>query len=285
MIRLIPPESVRRLEPAAAARSRRSVLAAVGTAALALLPGCASWSGRHADDEDPPAHDPALDPPTVALPDVPAFSDARETTTVPSGWRPLIIHPRKKRTVYSITRQAGRTVLKAEALHSASGLIARLDCAPQGRPWLDWQWRADNSVDGADPGERGIDDAPVRVIVGFDGDRSALPLRDRLFMEQARLLSGRDLPFATLVYLWDDRRPAGAILTSPHTPRIRKIVVAGGPGQLGRWQAFRRNLVEDYHTAFGGSPGRIVGIGVMTDSDNTRQRVTAFYGDIRLSAG
>ena len=43
-------------------------------------------------------------------------------------------------------------------------------------------------------------------------------------------------------------------------------------------------MVEDYQRAFGEAPGDIVGIGVMTDTDNTRSRARAYYGDITLHA-
>ena len=34
--------------------------------------------------------------------------------------------------------------------------------------------------------------------------------------------------------------------------------------------------------AFGEAPWDVVGIGVMTDTDNTRSRARAYYGDITL---
>ena len=43
-------------------------------------------------------------------------------------------------------------------------------------------------------------------MLAFDGNRDALPLRDRLFFEQVRLFSGRELPYATLMYIWENRK-------------------------------------------------------------------------------
>jgi hypothetical protein len=42
-----------------------------------------------------------------------------------------------------------------------------------------------------------------------------------------------------------------------------------------------RNYVSDYRRAFGQEPS-LVGIGIMTDTDNTGESVEAFYGDIEL---
>jgi hypothetical protein len=40
--------------------------------------------------------------------------------------------------------------------------------------------------------------------------------------------------------------------------------------------------LEDYERAFGRTPPEIIGIGLMTDTDNTGEAATAYYGDIRL---
>jgi hypothetical protein len=43
-----------------------------------------------------------------------------------------------------------------------------------------------------------------------------------------------------------------------------------------------RKLAADYKRAFGASPGRVLGVGVMTDTDNTGAKATGEYSDIRL---
>jgi hypothetical protein len=42
-------------------------------------------------------------------------------------------------------------------------------------PSLSWHWKADALVPGADNRDKKREDAPLRVIVAFDGDRSTLP--------------------------------------------------------------------------------------------------------------
>lgn len=41
---------------------------------------------------------------------------------------------------------------------------------------------------------------------------------------------------------------------------------------------------EDYRKAFDSSPGKIATVAIMTDTDNTATKTTAYYGDIRLSS-
>ena len=44
----------------------------------------------------------------------------------------------------------------------------------------------------------------------------------------------------------------------------------------------RRNLAADYRKAFGAAPGRVLGVAVMTDTDNTGSKAVGEYADIRF---
>jgi hypothetical protein len=41
--------------------------------------------------------------------------------------------------------------------------------------------------------------------------------------------------------------------------------------------------VDDFRQVFGESPGRIISVGVMTDSDDLKNRAEAWFGDITLA--
>lgn len=219
--------------------------------------------------------------PTPRVTDAMAFSSLAEGSAVPPpGWRPLLINPAKKRTDYRLVNLDGRVVLEASADRSASGLMHPLTDAKAGR--LDFSLKVDHAPAGASVGDRHGEDAAARIIVAFDGDAAMLPLVDRLFMERASLLSGRPFPYATLMYVIDDSLPPGSVVPSPHSGRIRKIVISGSEAVRGRWTPFERDLQADYRQAFGEAPGRLLGVGLMTDADNTQSRAKAWYGDIRL---
>jgi hypothetical protein len=97
-----------------------------------------------------------------------------------------------------------------------------------------------------------------------------------------RLVYGEDLPHAGLNYVWDNRLPPGTVLRSPYTDRVRMIVVRSGNAEAGRWVEESRNVLDDYRRAFGGEPPAIAGIAVMTDTDDTGESATAWFGDIAL---
>jgi hypothetical protein len=58
------------------------------------------------------------------------------------------------------------------------------------------------------------------------------------------------------------------------------IVVRSGAARVGAWVEEERNVYEDYRKAFGEDPPMIKGIAVMTDTDDTGESATAYYGDI-----
>jgi Protein of unknown function (DUF3047) len=130
--------------------------------------------------------------------------------------------------------------------------------------------------------DRYADDAPARLLLFFDGDADALPARERLLRDTAKLLTGQAVPYATLMYVWDSRAPVGKVVPSSHTQQVKMIVAGSGNERLGQWKVFERNYLEDYRRAFGKAPGRLIGVGVLTDTDNTGAMIDAYYGDIEL---
>jgi hypothetical protein len=123
----------------------------------------------------------------------------------------------------------------------------------------------------------------VRIVLAFDGDRSKLSAKARMQSELARALMGEDMPYATLTYIWCNKRPVGTVLVSPRTDRVRKLVVESGSAHVGQWREYHRNVREDFERAFGEAPGKLIGIAFMTDGDNTGEKLTAWYGALRLA--
>ena len=58
------------------------------------------------------------------------------------------------------------------------------------------------------------------------------------------------------------------------------IVVDSGDENVNQWITYTRNLLEDYRNAFHTDPPLITGVAIMTDTDNTGEAATAYYGDI-----
>lgn len=250
-------------------------------ASAAVLVACAPL---HAPAPGPMAPDgTALDAP--APPDaVPEPFSRGKTLRAESRWATWTFHPTKRTTRFRVVEEGGQRVLEAVADRSISGLRHPLDVEPDDRPILEWRWKIDGTIAGADVGDRHGDDSPVRIVLAFDGDRSTLPVKEQMFFERVKLLGGHDLPYATLMYVWDNARAPESVVASPHTTRVQKIVVESGPRGVRQWRSYRRDIVADYRRAYGRAPGRLIGVAVVSDSDNTRQIARAWYGDIRLLA-
>ena len=60
------------------------------------------------------------------------------------------------------------------------------------------------------------------------------------------------------------------------------IVVDSGWENLGQWHKHQRDLAADYQRAYGETPGDVIGIALLTDTDNTKSETRALYGDIEL---
>lgn len=198
----------------------------------------------------------------------------------PDGWETFKITDKKKLTHYRLVEDGGKRVLHAVAAGSASGLSRDAHFALAERPLVHWRWKVNRLVAGADNSKARGEDAPARLIFTFDGDKSKLGKIDQATLYVSSKLYGRDMPYATLMYIWAPTAPVGAVIENPHTKRVQMIVVASGAAGVGSWHAMSRNLVEDYRRAFNEEPGRLLRYGVMTDTDNTGETVEAWYGDI-----
>ena len=212
----------------------------------------------------------------------PSLFSANPPGGLPKGWEPLVLLRTKKPTEYKLVADQDRTVLHAKAVAASSALMHQISIDPATRPWLHWEWKVGSLVQGADNFQSALEDSPVRIVLGFDGDKDGLPFADQIMFETAKVLTGHQLPYATLMYIWENKAPAGTVIANRRSKRFQKIVAASGPEGIGQWRRFARNIVEDYEAAFGEKPGRLIGIGVLTDTDNTGETVEAWYGDIRL---
>jgi hypothetical protein len=210
------------------------------------------------------------------------FSELNHDGRLPKAWQVWRITPQKKKTVYTLEQYEGSTVLTANSDTAASGLALPLVPREVRGLFLNWQWKALDYIPNANNDESSRDDAPLRLLAAFDGDKSKLPVRDQMVFEMAKIVSGHDMPYATLMYVWAAKSPPETVITSSRTSRIKMIVVNSGGSQLGSWQKHHRDLEKDYEAAFSEKPGKLIGLGLLTDTDNTRTQVKAIYGDIEL---
>ncbi len=190
--------------------------------------------------------------------------------------------PGKQPTQFEFERKDGRDAVAARAEASASMLRRQTRVDPKDLGRVRFSWLVPELIPEADMARRDAEDAPVRIVLAFDGDRSRLSPRDAMLSELARTLTGEEMPYATLMYVWCNHRPPGTVIQNPRTDRIRKLVVESGSDRLNQWLEYERDVRADYERAFGEQPGALIGVAIMTDADNTQSRARAWYGPVRL---
>jgi hypothetical protein len=255
-------QATRGFEKSLRLNAMRRLFASLATVA-ALVVGCATVPA-------PPAESV---PARLAL-----FSDFKPGDPIPAAWRDWTLSRIKPKSRYELVEDAGATVLKASAQASASGLLHLIDLDPRERPLFSWRWK----VTGLAPSEASPDDSPARIMVSFTGDIQTLPFGDRVFYDQFRLFTGQQLPYAGLMYVWGSRTPSGGMVHNGYTSRIKIIAVESGSGKLGTWLKETRDVEADYRRLFGEEPGRIVSVGIMTETDANDRALEAYYGNIEF---
>ena len=213
----------------------------------------------------------------------PVFSSGQPGSTMPGGWQRVPLNDKKTPTVYTLDSDDGQVVVKAEARSAVSMLMRRTEVDLARTPIVRWRWKVAEPPPGADNAQRSKEDSAARLLFVFDGDRDRLSAGDRSVMRLAKSMSGRELPYATLMYVTSEVAAVGTIVPNPHTRRVQMVVASSHADAQGRWLERSRDLDRDFRAAFGEAPGRLIAFGVMTDSDNTKSDVRAWYGDITFA--
>lgn len=167
-------------------------------------------------------------------------------------------------THYTVEQEGAQFHIHAESKASASGLFHSVDYDPKEQPILKWRWKIAHPIAKGDERSKSGDDYAARVYVVFPS---------LLFWKTT-----------ALNYIWANRLPKGAIIANVYTANAMMIAVESGPARADQWISEERNVYEDYKRAFGSEPPRAGAIAIMTDTDNTGEAASAWYGPISISA-
>ncbi len=208
-----------------------------------------------------------------------AFSAAAAGAELPDSWKPLTFKKIERQTRYEVVKDGGMSVVKAVSEASASGLTKAVTIDPREYPIVRWRWKVENLLQKSDVQRKDGDDYPARLYITFAYEPDKVSFGKKLKYKAGQALFG-DIPIGALNYIWDAKSPLGAMVDNAFTSFAKMIVVESGAQRVGAWVAEERNVYEDYRLAFGEEPPAISGVAIMTDTDNTKERAVAYYGDI-----
>jgi hypothetical protein len=160
---------------------------------------------------------------------------------------------------------SGQSSLMAISSGAASALAKRIKVNLDETPYLHWRWRIAQILDKADEQTKQGDDYPARIYVVKEGGWA--PWRTR-----------------SMNYVWSSSQSEGSVWRSAYTDQSMMVAVNSGDTKAGQWQSVRRNVKQDFKNYFGENISKIDVVAIMTDTDNTDSRATAWYADIYFSS-
>jgi hypothetical protein len=217
---------------------------------------------------------------TPGLLEVGLFSRAASSDGLPPGWKPLTFKNVPKPTQYGLVKEGETFVVKAVSEAAASGLIREIRIDPTEYPIVQWRWKVANVLQKGDVTKKSGDDYPARLYITFEYDPDRADLLEKAKFQAAKAIFGPDVPFRALTYIWESKTAKGSIIPNPYTDWTMMVVVESGTAGLNQWITEERNLAEDFKKAFNEPLLMISGVAIMTDTDNTKEQATAYYGDI-----
>ncbi len=166
---------------------------------------------------------------------------------------------------YLFSHDNSQNIVRMESDKSASGLFLKKTIDLNKTPMLNWSWKISNVYEALNERSKKGDDYPVRVYV---------------------LASTGPLPWQkhTLTYVWSNYQKVGTIWPSPYTQKVVMIALNSGSKRANQWQQHQRNVQQDLEAAFGKIYAEIEVIAIMTDTDNSGQKATAWYRNLTFSA-
>ena len=243
----------------------------VGLCAVLLIGGCATTQPTAETVQD-----------VAASP----WAQASQPEGTAPGTVPAWLHftlPGKQANQYMAVKQDGRDAVLVRSDAAVSLLRQKLRVPPGDLAQIRFSWKVPQLIANANLAVRETSDSPVRIVLAFDGDRSRLSAKNAMLSELSHTLTGEPMPYATLMYVWCNQCERESVIKNTRTDRIQKIAIESGGKNLNQWLDYERDIRADFHKAFGEAPGALIGIAIMTDTDNTRANASAWYGKVRLS--
>ncbi|WP_455200167.1 DUF3047 domain-containing protein [Kaarinaea lacus] len=169
------------------------------------------------------------------------------------------------KTSYELVTIDNRQAIKAISNQSASGLVRKMKVDLTKTPYLNWSWKVDSILSDVNETQKEGDDYAARIYVVISGG---------IFFWRTRAIS----------YAWASKQPKNSHWPNAFTGNATMVAMQSGPALTGQWVTEKRNVLEDIEKLLDIDKTQIDAIAIMTDTDNSKQSATAYYGDIYFTA-
>ncbi len=169
----------------------------------------------------------------------------------------------KGKTQYKIVVDENKgKVLRAESHAGASGLVREIAIDLTKTPILNWSWRINKTLEHLDERTKAGDDYVARLYIVVSGGFAFWNTK-------------------SLNYVWASKMPIGSTWPNAYAgENVIMIALQSGNSIAGRWQQQKRNIRSDLKAYFGKDIKTIDAVAIMTDTDNSGQQASAWYGDV-----
>ena len=170
-----------------------------------------------------------------------------------------------KKTNYSIIKENGETYLKAEAEGQASGLGREIKVDLDKTPFLNITWKIEQGIPGIKENSKKGHDFAARVSI--IKEIGSLPWQKK-----------------AMNYVFSSNEKTNSHWTGPYRKQIIDYVASSlADSKENTWVTVKLNVKEHFKKFLDLDLGKIDGVAIMTDTDNTKQKAVSYYKNIYFS--
>jgi hypothetical protein len=169
-----------------------------------------------------------------------------------------------KSAPYWVAEEGGNRFLRAEDSGQNVILVKPLRWDLRDYPYLSWRWRIRAVPTRSDERYEDLADSAAGLYLTYRKRIGLIP--------------------QSVKFVWSAALPKGSAFRRSGVGMPWAVVVGSGADLLNTWHRFEFNVLEAYRRTFGGEPPSTpLGIGILSDANNTRTRAFADYDDIGAS--
>ena len=169
------------------------------------------------------------------------------------------------KTEYSVGSNDNGNYLKAVADNAASGLGKKVIIDLNKTPIINITWKIEKSLNGIKENTKKGHDFAARVFA--IKKTGATPLSNR-----------------AINYVFSSNNDVGFNSPSPYTKKSIDNVLASTKENLNEWISVKANVKEDFKKFHNLDVDELDGLAIMSDTDNSKLKATAYYQNIYFSA-